>query len=65
MRIILTMRYGRRSVMNDKSEIERMKKTENYFPITNPDELDEETKISIPSDEDLKNAKKWVDEVEK
>jgi len=51
--------------MNDKSEIERMKRTENYFPVTNPDELDEETKISIPSDEDLDNAKNWVDEVEK
>ncbi len=49
--------------MNDENE--RMKKTPNYFPVTNPDELEEETKISIPSDEDLKNAKEWVDEVEK
>ena len=54
----------RRSVMSS-NENERMKKTPDYFPVTNPDELEDETLISIPSEEDLENAKEWVDETEK
>lgn len=47
---------------NDKSKYKQIK---DYYPIVNPNEVEDVTNINVPSERDIKRAKDWVDETEK
>jgi len=48
-----------------KKKKRRTQRTKDYFPVTNPAELDENTNVSLPSEEDIEQAKAWVDDTGK
>lgn len=48
-----------------KKNTARLKQTKDYYPIINPDKIEDETNTSIPSEQDKKRAKSWVDSTEK
>jgi len=39
----------------------RLKRTKDYYPLTNPDQLQGKERLSVPSEEDIERAKNWVD----
>lgn len=51
--------------MSKRRKNKKLKRTKDYFPITNPDKLDEDTNVSLPSGQDIKRAKNWVDKTQK
>lgn len=51
--------------MTRKKDYSYLQKIKTYYPSINPAEIEEGTNISIPSEEDIKAAKKWVDYNEK
>lgn len=48
-----------------KKDTARLKQIKDYYPIVNPEKIEDETNISIPSEQDKKRAKNWVDSTEK
>ncbi len=49
----------------NKKNTDRLKSIKDYYPIINPNEIEDETNVSIPSELDKKRAKKWVDDTQK
>ena len=47
--------------ITDKNHKNYLRQIVDYYPIINPDRLQKGTNISIPSKEDIKAAKNWVD----
>ncbi|MDD5017454.1 MAG: DUF3787 domain-containing protein [Eubacteriales bacterium] len=45
--------------------INKYKQIKDYYPVVNPHSIEEDTHISVPSEEDIEEAKRWVDETEK
>ena len=50
---------------NNRRHKDKLRQIEDYYPIINPDDIEQVTNISLPSEEDIKEAKRWVDETEK
>ena len=48
-----------------KKSIKKLKQTKDYYPIVNPNAIENTTNVSIPSEDDLERAKRWVDETQK
>jgi len=52
--------------MNKKrKDKDYLKQIEDYYPLINPDRIQDITNTSIPSEEDIQEAKDWVDHNQK
>lgn len=40
---------------------EHLRQAFRTFPLANTDEIDEDSNVSIPSEQDVEEAKEWVD----
>lgn len=45
--------------------INRFQQTKDYYPLINPDQVDDDTHVSVPNETDIKKAKRWVDKTQK
>ena len=48
-----------------KKKKKRPQRTKDYFPLNNPADRDEAANVPLPSQDDIEEAKRWVDETEK
>lgn len=51
--------------MSKKRKKPNLYKTKDYYPLTNPDSLEKDTNVSLPSEKDIEEAKNWVDDTGK
>ena len=47
------------------NKIDKFKQIKDYYPIINPHHIENVTHTTVPSEEDIEEAKKWVDETQK
>ena len=51
--------------MRKKKNKSRLKQIKDYYPITNPHSIEDGSNANIPSEDDIEEAKRWVDETQK
>jgi len=48
-----------------KKKQPRLQQIKDYYPLIHPDRIEEGTNASLPGEEDIENAKRWVDDTPK
>lgn len=58
---MVRMDFRMKSNLGDQTMTEKLREAFRTFPLANAQELEERSNVAIPSEQDVEDAKEWVD----